>query len=172
MKIALAANGKDFNSQVHERFGRADYFIITNDNADAVEEVIENSAKNDATGAGTGAASMIAEKNVSVVVAGNLGPKAEDVLNAAGIKFLSYFGKIADAVEFLKGNSSMENIDQMKTAPDMQRYAGRQMGQGAGRGMGRCSGQGRGMGRGGCQGGAGRGMGRGTGMGRNGSGRM
>lgn len=174
MKIALAATGKDFNSLVDERFGRADYFILTNENADAVEEIIENTAKNDATGAGTGAASLIAEKKAEIVVAGNLGPKAENVLNAAGIEFVSFTGSVSQAIDFIKGNLSMEDIKaQMKTAPDMQQTNRPGMGMGAGRGMGRgksgCGGgRGQGMGRGGCGGG----MGRGQGMGRNNSGRM
>lgn len=166
MKIAIASNGTNTDSQVDERFGRADFFLITNDNGDQIEEVIENNSKNSQTGAGTGSASLIAEKGVKALFAGNLGPKAESVLNAAGINFISFQGTVAQAMEmadkdnFFNQNQNSGNLQQRGQ-------------QGAGMGYGRGMGKGRGMGQG-CGTGQGRGMGGGCrkGMGRNQGGRF
>ncbi|MCB9480757.1 MAG: NifB/NifX family molybdenum-iron cluster-binding protein [Desulfobacteraceae bacterium] len=166
MKIAIASNGTNTDSQVDERFGRADFFLITNENGDQIEEVIENNSKNSQTGAGTGSASLIAEKGVKALFAGNLGPKAESVLNAAGINFISFQGTVAQAMEmadkdnFFNQNQNSGNLQQRGQ-------------QGAGMGYGRGMGKGRGMGQG-CGTGQGRGMGGGCrkGMGRNQGGRF
>jgi predicted Fe-Mo cluster-binding NifX family protein len=169
MKIAIASNGTTAASQVDERFGRADYFLITNENGDQIEEIIENNAKNSSTGAGTGSASIIAEKGVKALFAGNLGPKAESVLSAAGVNFISFQGSVAQAMEMAKqsnfynqnpGSSNYQNQGQQQPFGGGM-GGGRGMGGGGGRGMG---GGGRGMG-----GGGGRGMGGGCnkGMGRN-----
>lgn len=141
MKIAIASNGTNTDSQVDERFGRADFFLITNENGDQIEEVIENNSKNSQTGAGTGSASLIAEKGVKALFAGNLGPKAESVLNAAGINFISFQGTVAQAMEmadkdnFFNQNQNSGNLQQRGQ-------------QGAGMGYGRGMGKGRGMGQG------------------------
>jgi len=171
MKIAIASNGKDASAQVDERFGRADYFLVTNEDATAIEEIIENNSKNSQTGAGTGSASLIAEKGVKALFAGNLGPKAQSVLDEAGVKFISFSGTVAEALEFAKQN----NITLSGTGSPAPVNPGSGTGQGRGQGTG----QGRGMGgggRGGCggKGGGGRGMGGGgqKGTGRNQSGRF
>lgn len=51
MKIAISSQGTDLNSQVDPRFGRAQYFIITD--SDTLDyEVIENPNISAAGGAG------------------------------------------------------------------------------------------------------------------------
>jgi len=183
MKTAIAAKGSDLTSQTDERFGRADFFLITDKDCRTIEEVIENVSKNDSTGAGTGAASLVAEKGVSFLVAGNLGPKAENVISTAGINFISFAGTVFEAMEFVRQNSSVQQTFFKPTAEsqtpsvktenfDFPR-AGKGVGQkpstGPGMGMGRGMGTGPGGGRGKCRnpgagksrgGSGGRGMGR------------
>ncbi|PIE75234.1 MAG: hypothetical protein CSA18_00860 [Deltaproteobacteria bacterium] len=133
MKMAIASKGKDLSSEVDERFGRADFFLITDKNGEIIDEVIKNESKNNTTGAGTNAASLIAEKNVSLLIAGNLGPKAEAVINAAGIKFMSFAGKIRDALVFVKEKGL--NSLKVQSSDELGNYQfGRGMGAGAGRG--------------------------------------
>ncbi|MGM0418998.1 MAG: NifB/NifX family molybdenum-iron cluster-binding protein [Thermodesulfobacteriota bacterium] len=178
MKTAIAAKGKDLTSQVDERFGRADFFLITDKDCQTIEEVIENVSKNDSTGAGTGAASLVAEKGVSFLVAGNLGPKAENVISTAGINFISFAGTVSEAMEFVRQNSSVQPDSfqpgaKTQAAPSADSFdyprAGKGTGQGRGMGMGRGMGTGPGGGRGQCRNpgkGQGRGGGGGKGMGR------
>ncbi|MDY0131648.1 MAG: NifB/NifX family molybdenum-iron cluster-binding protein [Desulforegulaceae bacterium] len=159
MKLAIASNGKDSSALVDERFGRADYFLLTNEEGTSIEEVIDNNAKNSETGAGTGAASLIAEKGVKMLFAGNLGPKAQAVLDEAGISFISFSGTVAEAMEFAKqGNLPPAGPPSSPGTPGS--------GAGRGTGQGRGLGQGGGMGQGGGgRGRGGRGMGQGRGMG-------
>ncbi|MGE4519844.1 MAG: NifB/NifX family molybdenum-iron cluster-binding protein [Desulfobacteraceae bacterium] len=166
MKIAIASNGKDTSAQVDERFGRADYFLITNENCDTIQEIIENKSKNSQTGAGTGSASLIAEKGVKALFAGNLGPKAESVLSQAGISFVSFSGTVGDALEFARTSNlsaSTENQTVAGKNQPMKQGPGMGQGRGMGGGKGGCGGKGGGGGR--CMAGQ-------RGMGRNQSGRF
>jgi len=189
MKTAIAAKGRDLTSQVDERFGRAEFFLITDKDCQAIEEVIENVSKNDSTGAGTGAASLVAEKGVSFLVAGNLGPKAENVISSAGINFISFSGTVSEAIDFVKQNSTLSQESFQPAAasgspsankddfdfPRAGQGAGQGQRTGSGRGMGRGMGTGQGGGRGKCRNsgaGKGRGGGGGRGMGRQNSGRF
>ena len=51
MKIAIALEEKSYNSLADRRFGRAAYFILINPETYNYE-IIENEAKDEATGAG------------------------------------------------------------------------------------------------------------------------
>jgi len=106
MKIAVAAEGRDATSRVDERFGRAAYFVI-HDTESGAFETIENGANVSAAhGAGTGSAQEIVSRNVDVVVSGQVGPKAEAVLSAAGIKMVAWSdGTVSDAIGFVLGQA-------------------------------------------------------------------
>ena len=169
MKIAIASKGKNPESQVHEKFGRADYFLITDQDGKEIAETINNNAKNNSTGAGIAAAQMLVDKNVEIVVAGNLGPKAEDVLNIAGIKFKSFAGSVLNVMKELleKGKEAFQNNEAFHPSYDLPKSTFSQqgfntMGRGRGRGNGcRNGSMGKNFG-GGCRG-MGMGMGRGKG---------
>jgi predicted Fe-Mo cluster-binding NifX family protein len=99
MKIAVSSSGKTLESVVDERFGRAPYFLIIED--DEVE-AIENPNLSAGGGVGVQTSQMLADKGVDAVIAGNFGPKAFQVLQAAGIKAYSASGKkVSEAVELL-----------------------------------------------------------------------
>jgi predicted Fe-Mo cluster-binding NifX family protein len=90
MKIAISSTGKDMDSAVDPRFGRAPYLIIVDSTSGQIVDVIDNSAAQDAAhGAGINAASAVAESGAQVVLTGRVGPKAFAVLDAAGIKVVS-----------------------------------------------------------------------------------
>ena len=60
---------------------------------------------NAAQGAGVQAAESVAKKNVDMVVAGNFGPKAYRVLEAAGIKAAVWAdGTVSEAIELASNN--------------------------------------------------------------------
>ena len=105
MRIAIASQGTDKTSSVDPRFGRASWFLVY-DSSDESFEVVENSQNvNAAQGAGIQAAENVAAKNVNIVVAGNLGPKAFRALEAAGIKVAIWAdGTVSEAIELARNN--------------------------------------------------------------------
>lgn len=99
MKIAVTSSGKTLESVVDERFGRAPYFLIVEGEE---VEVLENPNLSAGGGVGVQTSQMLADKGVDAVIAGNFGPKAYEVLEAAGIKAYSVSGKkVSQAVGLL-----------------------------------------------------------------------
>lgn len=86
MKVAFSATGSDLNSNLDQRFGRAQQFIIIDTETNAAS-ILENTQNlNAAQGAGIQAAQNVINAGAHAVVTGNCGPKAFQVLQAAGIK--------------------------------------------------------------------------------------
>lgn len=174
MKIAVSSSGNDLNSMLDPRFGRCAYFLII-DPEDMSFEVFDNQSASQSSGAGIQAAQSLADKNVTAVITGHVGPNAAQTLSAAGIDvFAEQQGTISEVVERLKkGNlksTKGANVNSHYGAEgDAGTLRGRGMRQdlGGGRGMGQGGGRsvrrGGGM-RQGQRGGSGRGMGRGGGM--------
>ena len=105
MRIAFSSTGRDLESDVDPRFGRAAFFVIV-DSATMDIETVENTQNlNLSQGAGIQAAQTIAENQVDCVITGHCGPKAFKVLQTAGVKIMTGAkGKVADAVrQYEKG---------------------------------------------------------------------
>jgi len=102
MRIAISATGPTMEAEVDPRFGRCQYFIIVD--LETMEfEALENSSAMAGGGAGISTGQMIAGKGVEVVLTGNCGPNAYQVLSAAGIQVITgVSGKIGDAIEEYK----------------------------------------------------------------------
>jgi len=158
MKIAVSATGKTLDDNVDPRFGRCQYFFIGD--PDTMEfEAVDNTNSMAGGGAGISTGQMIAEKGASVVLTGNCGPNAHQVLTAAGINVITgVSGKVSDVVQAYKSGQF-----QASSQPNVADHYGMGGGGGAGSGMGGGGGAGSGMGGGGGMG-MGRGMGRGMGM--------
>lgn len=153
MKICVTATAGDLNAQVDPRFGRSQYFVIVDSDTMAFEAMV-NEAMNAPGGAGIQAAQAMVNKGVGVVISGNMGPNAFQVLSTAGVKIATgAYGTVKEAVEMYKIGKLNETGTSTVAA-----HAGMGMGAGAGTGMGMGMGGGRG-------GGGGRGMGRGMGLG-------
>ncbi len=103
MKVAVSAQRPVIDSPVDPRFGRASWFLICDTEGGEVE-VIENTANAEASqGAGIQSAQLIARRSVDVVVSGNMGPKAFEALQAAGVTMVAWSeGTVADAVELIR----------------------------------------------------------------------
>ncbi len=161
MKIAVSSTGKNLDSSIDPRFGRASYFVIVDVDSGQVVDVIDNRASQEAAhGAGINAATMVAESGADMVLTGSVGPKAFVVLHAAGIKVASdVSGTVKEAIEKFK--SGQISPDGGPNADAHQGMACGPMGMGGGRGMGRGGGMGgfggMGGGFGGGRGGGGRG---------------
>jgi predicted Fe-Mo cluster-binding NifX family protein len=85
MKVAVSATGNTPQASVHSQFGRCDYFLIFEDKNEEVK-AIENSYAGVETGAGIGCAQDLVREGVEVVISGQVGPKAYEVLNEAGVE--------------------------------------------------------------------------------------
>ena len=100
MKIAVSSRGPQLTSEVDPRFGRAPYILIV-DTDTSEFTVLNNSVNANAfKGAGIQAATMVSDKGAEVVMTGYCGPKAFQVLEAAGIKVVSdVSGTVSDAIK-------------------------------------------------------------------------
>ncbi len=108
MKIAVTSKGKDLDSEVDPRFGRAAYIIIVD--PDTLEfEAIDNSENVNAfKGAGIQAGVIVHNKGAKVLLTGFCGPNAFKTLDTAGVKVVTDVkGTVREAVEtFKKGGFS------------------------------------------------------------------
>lgn len=93
-----AVDNQGLDTKTDQRFGRANYFAVV-DTANMEVRFIENTAADAASGAGVGAAQLIADQKVDVVISRNFGPKAFSGLKSANIELYSFSGgTIKDAV--------------------------------------------------------------------------
>jgi predicted Fe-Mo cluster-binding NifX family protein len=116
MKIAVTAKGKDLDSQVDPRFGRAAYILVI-DLADDNVKVIDNAENVNAfKGAGIQAAVSVGDSGAGVLLTGYCGPNAFKTLDAAGVKVANdVSGTVGEAVEAFKSGqvafSEEANVD-------------------------------------------------------------
>lgn len=101
MKIAVSSEGKDIESRISAVFGRSPYFIIAeiDDGKIAKIESIENASSDQVGGAGISTAQAIAEKNVKVVITGNIGPRGSDVMRQFNIEVYRGNGLVKECLQ-------------------------------------------------------------------------
>ncbi len=106
MKIAVTTSGKDIGSPVDERFGRANGFIIY-DTETGTHEYRDNKQNLEAAqGAGIQSAKTVIDAGATVIITGNVGPKAHAALSAAGIEiFLKNGGTVNEAIDAYRSGS-------------------------------------------------------------------
>jgi predicted Fe-Mo cluster-binding NifX family protein len=99
LKIAITSKGKDLDSQMDPRFGRAAYIIIV-DTLNHGFEVLDNSENVNAfKGAGIQAAVMVSDRGAKVLLTGYCGPNGFKTLKAAGVKVANdVTGTVRDAL--------------------------------------------------------------------------
>ena len=108
MKICVSSTSDNLDANIDSRFGRCPYFVIVD--SDTMEfEAIVNDSLNAAHGAGIQAAQTVVNKGVNVVITGNVGPNAFNVLSTTGIKVVTgASGTVRDAVTEYKGGKLQE----------------------------------------------------------------
>jgi len=100
MIVAITATGDRLDSDIDPRFGRCKYFIFVNLETNVVEAVINSPT---AGGAGIAAGQTLVNYGAKVVITGDIGPNAYQVLSAAGIEVITgVSGKVKDALEAFK----------------------------------------------------------------------
>nr|QNO53305.1 hypothetical protein AFNPGKIM_00001 [Methanosarcinales archaeon ANME-1 ERB6] len=150
MKMCVTATAGDLNAQVDPRFGRCQYLVFIDSDTMAFE-AMANEAIAAPGGAGIQAAQTVVNKGVNVLISGNIGPNAFQVLSTADVKIATgAYGTVKEAVEMYKSGKLGEtgastvaaHAGMGATAP------GGGFGMGMGMGGGRGGGRGRGMGMG------------------------
>jgi len=116
MKIAITSQGEDLDSMMDERFGRAKGFIIFDDDNSEFTYIDNKQNLNALQGAGIQSGKTIINSGVKVLLTGNVGPKAFDVLSSADIEVYNCpAGTINDAIQrYKEGNlsrSSNANVE-------------------------------------------------------------
>ncbi|MCK4736465.1 MAG: NifB/NifX family molybdenum-iron cluster-binding protein, partial [Methanophagales archaeon] len=108
MKMCVTSVGMDLNAQVDPRFGRCQYLVFVD--SDTMEfEAMPNEAIAAPGGAGIQAAQTVVNKGVDVLISGNVGPNAFQVLSAAGVKIATgAYGTVQEAVEMYKAGRLSE----------------------------------------------------------------
>jgi predicted Fe-Mo cluster-binding NifX family protein len=105
VKIAISAREGAVDSDVDPRFGRARFFVVIRGDDQAVE-VLDNTGTDELShGAGVAAVETMVRHGVTTVLTGQVGPKADQALRAAGIEVVTGIsGSCRDAVAtFLHG---------------------------------------------------------------------
>ena len=99
MKVAVTSTGKNLDSPVDPRFGRAAYILVVDTFSLGVEVLNNSENANAFKGAGIQAATAVAEKGAKVLLTGYCGPNAFKALGAAGIKVgCDITGTVRDAI--------------------------------------------------------------------------
>jgi len=101
MRIAISSTDQNIESNVSDVFGRCPYFIIAEIKNDKIEkiETIKNESADQNSSAGISIAQLMAEKNINIVITGNVGPRALDVLSQFKIEVYSGEGIVKDVLQ-------------------------------------------------------------------------
>lgn len=105
MKILVTAKGALKESAVDDRFGRAEYFMIYDEETETFEG-IENPGKISNSGAGVKASQFVIDQGIGVLITGSLGPKAFSIMSESGVAaFKNDSGSVASCLEaYRKGD--------------------------------------------------------------------
>jgi predicted Fe-Mo cluster-binding NifX family protein len=97
-KIAVASSGKVSKASVSNKAAKCPYYLIF-DSKGKMTEVIDNPYGDASRGAGPSAAKFLAQRDVTIVIAGNFGSKMINTLKSNGITHFEFEGRADDAVE-------------------------------------------------------------------------
>jgi predicted Fe-Mo cluster-binding NifX family protein len=100
MKIAITAKDTTLDADMDPRFGRTCYFVLVDPDTMAFEAVPNEQSFNLPQGAGIQAGQTLVRHGANVLITGNCGPKAFQVLRQAGIEVvLCGAVRVREAVE-------------------------------------------------------------------------
>lgn len=98
VKIAVAAEGKGTSSKVSGVAARAPYFLIF-DGSGKFLEAVDNPYKTAKRGAGTSVVPFLAQKGVTMVVAGEFGENMIQAMKGKGMEYLEFKGSAEEALK-------------------------------------------------------------------------
>ncbi len=98
MKIAVATTGPEKTATISQQAARSPFFLFFDGKGNFLEAV-ENPSKDLPGGAGQSAASLIAKKGATLIIAGNIGYKMEQALRDYQIEYKEKTGVAYDVVQ-------------------------------------------------------------------------
>ena len=123
VKIAVASNSKDPASSISSKAGKCPYYLIF-DSTGQLIEVVENPYKDAQSGAGQQTADFLADKGVTIVIAGNFGDKMIGAMRSNGTDYLKSQGVAHDAVKKVlsPGNQILIKLDRNLNPESYESY--------------------------------------------------
>ncbi len=98
MKIAVAANGQEKDAIIGQRAARTPFFLFFDGKGNFLE-ALENPFCDQSRNAGPRAATFLADKGVTLVIAGSIGSKMEQALRDYQIEYAEQTGVAYDVVQ-------------------------------------------------------------------------
>lgn len=99
MKIFITAQSNDINSKMDSRFGRCRFFHIY-DTETKKTQILENPGFDARGGAGIQTANFILDNNADVLITGQLGPNASEIIKNSNVRvFISEEKNILEIIE-------------------------------------------------------------------------
>ena len=95
--IAVASDGKTLKDSVSQLAARCPYFLFI-DGTGKLLEAVDNPYVETIGGAGVSAANFLAERNVTIVIAGMFGDKMKNVLETKEIAYFEFQGIVEEAI--------------------------------------------------------------------------
>lgn len=121
MKIAISATGMTSKDLFDMRFGRCEYFQIHDTENESVK-ILDNKGKYSGGGAGIAASNQLIDEKPDVIITGNLGPNAFELIEKSGIKAYKCMG-ITDIGTVLE-KYKMGEFEEIRT-PGQGHHGGR-----------------------------------------------
>jgi len=97
-RIAVAADGKTTAAQVSAVAARSPYFLIV-DTTGTLLEAVDNPYHDAAKRAGSAVVAFLAQRSVTVVVAGEFGKNMIQAMKAGGIVYVAFRGSVDAAIK-------------------------------------------------------------------------
>lgn len=112
MKIAFSTSGESLDAPLDARFGRAPGFLLYDLEAGLAQLIDNGVSRASSQGAGIQAADSVARAGAGAVVTGHCGPKAFQVLHAAGIRVFScHASTVGEALNQYRSGALVEQLE-------------------------------------------------------------
>ena len=98
MKIAVATTCPEKDAAISQQAGRTSFFLFF-DNKGNFLETVENPSRDQSRNAGPNAALFLADKGVTLVIAGDFGSKMKEALEEHHIQYVKKTGAAYSAVQ-------------------------------------------------------------------------
>ncbi len=110
IKICVSSVDNTLNSDIDSRFGRCKYFMLVNvvSGKSPVIEFFKNKGAVQGSGAGISAAEQVGELGANVLITGNIGPKAGEILNQLEVEVIEASGVAKEVVDNYIENKKIE----------------------------------------------------------------
>jgi len=103
MKAVVTSQGRELNSPVDSRFGRAKYFVVVDTETGDFSATDNSQNLNALQGAGIQAGKNVVDLGAQAVITGHVGPKAFATLQAGSVAiYTGASGTVAEAIEQFK----------------------------------------------------------------------